>query len=208
MVQASTLDQSNQNIWSRFSLLTNLVPGQPVVQPLNSNDAAVPEDDILNFFKVREKHFHVIQNISSCVVLFNWFLYLYIFFQCYKCYDLIPTSAKLVILDTELILKQVSSSQRNQIFRITNENVYLVDFDKISGIFRDGGHRGPSLSTLGFSKAKICRHAHHHRFHKVFISRLFSYLLFIGSVQDYGWKPPNVGSLWSSFSRVLPKKLH
>jgi len=50
--------------------------GQPVVQPLNSNDAAVPEDDILNFFK------------------------------CYKCYDLIPTSAKLVILDTELILKQ------------------------------------------------------------------------------------------------------
>jgi len=50
--------------------------GQPVVQPLNSNDAEVPEDDILNFFK------------------------------CYKCYDLIPTSAKLVILDTELILKQ------------------------------------------------------------------------------------------------------
>ena len=31
-------------------------------------------------------------------------------FQCYKCYDLIPTSAKLVILDTELILKQVMSS--------------------------------------------------------------------------------------------------
>merc|ERR1719348_529593 len=50
--------------------------GQAVVQPLNSNDAEVPEDDILNFFK------------------------------CYKCYDLIPTSAKLVILDTELILKQ------------------------------------------------------------------------------------------------------
>ena len=25
--------------------------GQPVVQPLNSNDAEVPEDDILNFFK-------------------------------------------------------------------------------------------------------------------------------------------------------------
>jgi len=50
--------------------------GQAVVQPLNSRDALVPEDDILNFFK------------------------------CYKCYDLIPTSAKLVILDTELILKQ------------------------------------------------------------------------------------------------------
>merc|ERR1719481_297573 len=50
--------------------------GFPVVQPLNSNDARICEDDILNFFK------------------------------CYKCYDLIPTSAKLVILDTELILKQ------------------------------------------------------------------------------------------------------
>merc|ERR1719305_2258906 len=43
--------------------------GQPVVQPLISNDAEVPEHDILNFFK------------------------------CYKCYDLIPTSAKLVILN-------------------------------------------------------------------------------------------------------------
>jgi len=50
--------------------------GFPVVQPLNSNDDRIFEDDILNFFK------------------------------CYKCYDLIPTSAKLVILDTELILKQ------------------------------------------------------------------------------------------------------
>ena len=36
-----------------------------------------------------------------------WFFHLLIS-QCYKCYDLIPTSAKLVILDTELILKQVT----------------------------------------------------------------------------------------------------
>ena len=26
--------------------------------------------------------------------------------QCYKCYDLIPLSAKLVVLDTELVLKK------------------------------------------------------------------------------------------------------
>ena len=117
-------------------------------------------------------------------------MYSCISFQCYKCYDLIPTSAKLVILDTELILKQVSSSQRNQIFRITNENVYLVDCEKISGIFCDGGHRGPSLPTLGFSKAKICRHANHHRFHKVFSRDCFHIYFSLGVFKIDGWKPP------------------
>ena len=145
------------------------------------------------------------------------FLYFCISFQCYKCYDLIPTSAKLVILDTELILKQVSSPHRNHILRITTKNVELVDCDKLSGVFCDGGHRGPSLPTLGFSKAKICRHAHHHRFHKVFISRLYSYLHFVaGSVQNWLLKATNAGSLWSprsipkqiSDSRILPKRLH
>ena len=28
------------------------------------------------------------------------------FFKCYKCYDMIPTSTKLVVLDTELVLKK------------------------------------------------------------------------------------------------------
>ena len=28
------------------------------------------------------------------------------FFKCYKCYDLIPPSTKLVVLDTELVLKK------------------------------------------------------------------------------------------------------
>jgi len=52
--------------------------GLPVVQPLKSSTQSYPglEDDILNFFK------------------------------CYKCYDLIPTSAKLVVIDTELVLKK------------------------------------------------------------------------------------------------------
>jgi len=52
--------------------------GVPVVQPLQSCTPTDTglEDDILNFFK------------------------------CYKCYDLIPTSAKLVVLDTELVLKK------------------------------------------------------------------------------------------------------
>jgi 5'-AMP-activated protein kinase regulatory gamma subunit len=54
---------------------------QPAVQPLFSFGESVEEqsatqDDILNFFK------------------------------CYKCYDLIPTSAKLVVLDTQLVLKK------------------------------------------------------------------------------------------------------
>ena len=52
--------------------------GLPVIQPLRSpsSHSSTIEDDILNFFK------------------------------CYKCYDLIPTSAKLVILDTGLSLKK------------------------------------------------------------------------------------------------------
>ena len=52
--------------------------GFPVVQPLQSSTQSYlgHEDDILNFFK------------------------------CYKCYDLIPTSAKLVVIDTELVLKK------------------------------------------------------------------------------------------------------
>ena len=40
------------------------ISGQPVVQPLNSNDAEVPEDDILNFFKVGQKFF-VVNKFSS-----------------------------------------------------------------------------------------------------------------------------------------------
>jgi len=52
--------------------------GVPVIQPLKSpsSRSSSIDDDILNFFK------------------------------CYKCYDLIPTSAKLVILDTGLSLKK------------------------------------------------------------------------------------------------------
>ena len=52
--------------------------GLPVLQPLRSpsSQSSTIEDDILNFFK------------------------------CYKCYDLIPTSAKLVILHTGLSLKK------------------------------------------------------------------------------------------------------
>ncbi|XP_023325839.1 5'-AMP-activated protein kinase subunit gamma-1 [Eurytemora carolleeae] len=52
--------------------------GAPVVQPLAafSKDGPSSDEDILNFFK------------------------------CYKCYDLIPTSAKLVVLDTRLIVKR------------------------------------------------------------------------------------------------------
>jgi 5'-AMP-activated protein kinase regulatory gamma subunit len=51
--------------------------GLPAVQPLQSTQSCPGlEDDILNFFK------------------------------CYKCYDLIPTSAKLVVIDTQLVLKK------------------------------------------------------------------------------------------------------
>lgn len=55
--------------------------GYPAVQPLFSvgdfaGEQGTTQDDILNFFK------------------------------CYKCYDLIPTSAKLVVLDTQLVLKK------------------------------------------------------------------------------------------------------
>jgi len=53
--------------------------GYPVIQPLSSasdSKGMEQQDDILNFFK------------------------------CYKCYDLIPTSAKLVVLDTQLVLKK------------------------------------------------------------------------------------------------------
>ena len=52
--------------------------GLPVIKPLKSpsSHSASIDDDILNFFK------------------------------CYKCYDLIPTSAKLVILDTGLSLRK------------------------------------------------------------------------------------------------------
>lgn len=52
--------------------------GVPVIQPLKSpaSRSSSIDDDILNFFK------------------------------CYKCYDLIPSSGKLVVLDTTLSLKQ------------------------------------------------------------------------------------------------------
>lgn len=51
--------------------------GDPVVQPLASFESpGGMEDDIISFFK------------------------------CYKCYDLIPTSAKLVVLDTQLLVKR------------------------------------------------------------------------------------------------------
>ena len=52
--------------------------GVPVIQPLKSpaSRSSSIDDDILNFFK------------------------------CYKCYDLIPSSGKLVVLDTALSLKQ------------------------------------------------------------------------------------------------------
>lgn len=51
--------------------------GDPVVQPLASFECpGGMEDDIISFFK------------------------------CYKCYDLIPTSAKLVVLDTQLLVKR------------------------------------------------------------------------------------------------------
>jgi len=51
--------------------------GLPAVQPLQSTESCPGiEDNILNFFK------------------------------CYKCYDLIPTSAKLVVIDTQLVLKK------------------------------------------------------------------------------------------------------
>ena len=45
----------------------------------------------------------------------------------------------------------------------------------ISGIFCNGGHGSASLPTLGFCQTKICRHAHYHRFHQVFLK--FSFLL-------------------------------
>ena len=52
--------------------------GQPVIQPLKSPASHMSniDDDILNFFK------------------------------CYKVYDLLPTSSKLVVLDTMLTLKK------------------------------------------------------------------------------------------------------
>ena len=52
--------------------------GLPVIQPLKSpsSRSSSIDDDILNFFK------------------------------CYKCYDLIPSSGKLVVLDTKLSLKK------------------------------------------------------------------------------------------------------
>ena len=40
--------------------------GQPVVQPLNSNDAEVPEDDILNFFKAGQTFLSLLlKNLNS-----------------------------------------------------------------------------------------------------------------------------------------------
>ena len=112
------------------------MPGQPVVQPLNSNDAEVPEDDILNFFKVGQMpkisqfftwdSLFVFKNlkIAPFPKIVVWFFHLLIS-QCYKCYDLIPTSAKLVILDTELILKQVKP---HHVF-VMGLSKTMLDFD-------------------------------------------------------------------------------
>ena len=44
----------------------------------------------------------------------------------------------------------------------------------ISGIFCDGWHRSASLPVVGLGQTKICRHAHHHRFHQVFGHFVFS----------------------------------
>jgi len=76
-------NNDNRNISRSFNSFSSAIlfkdsKGLPVLQPLYSSTQSIPglEDDILNFFK------------------------------CYKCYDLIPNSAKLVVLDTELVLKK------------------------------------------------------------------------------------------------------
>lgn len=73
-----SIPRSCNSFSSSAAILFKDSQGLPVLQPLYSSAKSIPglEGDILNLFK------------------------------CYKCYDLIPNSAKLVVLDTELVLKK------------------------------------------------------------------------------------------------------
>ena len=73
-----SVDAGSFSFSTSAAILFKDARGLPVIQPLKSpsSRSSSIDDDILNFFK------------------------------CYKCYDLIPSSGKLVVLDTKLSLKK------------------------------------------------------------------------------------------------------
>jgi len=107
--------------------------GLPVVQPLEASITSPQalETDIVNFFK------------------------------CYKCYDLIPNSAKLVVLDTELIVKRAFFAMVDNGVRACplwdsklQEYVGMLTITDFIRILKDN-YKGVNLQMEAFEEKKL-----------------------------------------------------
>jgi len=107
--------------------------GLPVVQPLEASISSPQalETDIVNFFK------------------------------CYKCYDLIPNSAKLVVLDTELIVKRAFFAMVDNGVRACplwdsklQEYVGMLTITDFIRILKDN-YKGPDLQMEAFEEKRL-----------------------------------------------------
>lgn len=107
--------------------------GLPVVQPLEASISSPQalETDIVNFFK------------------------------CYKCYDLIPNSAKLVVLDTELIVKRAFFAMVDNGVRACplwdsklQEYVGMLTITDFIRILKDN-YKGPDLQMEAFEEMRL-----------------------------------------------------
>lgn len=105
--------------------------GYPVLQPLGLKSDSIMEDAVLNFFK------------------------------CYKCYDLIPTSAKLVVLDTDLIVKRAFYAMIESGVRACplwdSELQQYVGMLTITDFIRilQNNYKGPGLDMTAFEDLKL-----------------------------------------------------
>jgi len=83
------------------------------------------------------------------------------FFKCYKCYDLIPTSAKLVVLDTDLIVKRAFYAMIESGVRACplwdSELQQYVGMLTITDFIRilQNNYKGPGLDMTAFEDLKL-----------------------------------------------------
>lgn len=94
------------------------------------------------------------------------------FFRFHKCYDLIPTSAKLVVFDTQLLVKKAffalvyNGNLTTFLYQINRNNKNDdVDFLKIIIFLFSTSNRRSGSSTLGQRQTKIRRNVNNNGFH-------------------------------------------
>ena len=120
------------------------------------------------------RHRTCIKNSSKKSILISVFLsddenQIFVkFFKFHKCYDLIPTSAKLVVFDTQLLVKKaffalVHNGKIGEKIHLCLARVLKIPIDW--HLFPFVSDRSPRRAIVGQQEAAICRHADHYRFY-------------------------------------------